>query len=119
MYRSPLRDADDRTYAHLWENAWVLDAPGQAHTIIWLHGLGQDTSSLHTMADILSPPRTKFVVPQAPKMPITALPDAPEQRNWFDIIVEHRDAIKEKEGEMMEEDEVGIEEVRATITAAM
>lgn len=59
LYRSPLRDADDRTYAHLWQDAWSLDAARQRRTVIWLHGLAQNVADLKTMCEILAPPVRK------------------------------------------------------------
>lgn len=52
-----------------------------------------------------------MVVPQSPKLSITCLPDAPDQRAWFDLIEEKRDAAREAGGIPTEEDEYGIEEV--------
>ena len=112
LYRSPLRSPDDRSFAHLWDDAWILDAPHPRYSVIWLHGLAQRKEDVRGMAEILAPPQTRFCVPQSPKLSISCMPDQPDQRAWFDLIEEKRDAAAEKAaGEPAPEDEAGLDEV--------
>lgn len=58
------------------------------------------------------PQHTKLLVPQAPKISLTCLPNEPDQYGWFDMLHEKLDVQKENAGEIMEEDEIGLEQVR-------
>lgn len=112
LYRSPLRSVDDRSFAHLWDDAWTLDAARPRASVIWLHGLAQRKEDVRGLADIMAPPHTRFCVPQSPKLSISCMPEAPDQRAWFDLIEEARDAAAERAaGEAAPEDEAGIDEV--------
>lgn len=64
------------------------------------------------MCDIMQPAKTKFVVPQAAKLPISCLEHEAEQHCWFDLLKEDLSAKEEEGEEWMDEDETGLNEVR-------
>lgn len=61
---------------------------------------------------------TKLIVPQAPKLSLSALPHEADQEAWFDVLSESMDAARDRPGERYEEDEAGIEEVRTEAEGA-
>src|SRR4051794_10826841 len=60
---------------------------------------------------------TRIIVPQAPKVSVTCLPQEADQHAWFDVLEEKMDAAREAAGDQAQEDDVGIEEVRRESTA--
>ena len=111
LYRSPLRSADDLSSPEdLRYSGMSMEAAGDhKYTIIWLHDIAQPVKTLTTMMTILQPPNTKLIVPQAPKLPLTCLPDEPDQFAWFDRLEEKMDAQREAKGELIHEDEEGLD----------
>jgi len=119
LYRSPLRSSEDiDDNKELWESRHLLtrDAAGEhKYTLIWLHGLGERARKLETLCEIIAAPHMRIVVPQAPKLALTAMPHEPDTEMWFDVLTDKLDAEEEIRGNLMEEDEYGIEEMSARI----
>lgn len=88
LYRSPLRDVSDDDDKPLLERSTVLQ-PSSNHTgtVIWLHGMGEDVAHVARLCQMAQSPSTKFIIPRAPKLPVTALGEH-EERTWFDILVD-------------------------------
>jgi predicted esterase len=80
----------------------VLEPQRHTKTVVWLHGIGKDCHRESRMFTMLQLPGVRYVCPNPPKMPITAL-DEKEERSWFDV-------FGEPITEAHEEDEMGVED---------
>lgn len=72
-------------------------------TIIWMHGLGDEGASFHTLFstqlehfDLTGLPAIRFIFPNAPERPITAHSWLPA-RAWFDIYTDFEERDMEDE----------------------
>lgn len=74
------RLAADRLDADMF----VAEPPNPKATLIWLVGLGDTHQKARSMFELLKLPNVRVVVPNPPRLPITALEEALE-RSWFDV----------------------------------
>lgn len=64
----------------------VIETSQPIHaSVIWLHGLGADGHDFEPVVQMLKIPNTRFILPHAPHMPITAN-NGYEMPGWYDII---------------------------------
>jgi len=86
--RSPMRDADDfyDESDPLSADMLEIDPPKHEATLIWLLGAGDSHQQSRQVYEVLAAglPGFRIVVPNPPKIPITALDDKME-RSWYDI----------------------------------
>ncbi len=54
------------------------------YSVIWLHGLGADGHDFAPLVDELNLPRTRFILPHAPPMPVT-INNGHVMPAWYDI----------------------------------
>eukprot|EP00466_Bigelowiella_natans_P004325 jgi/Bigna1/86313/estExt_fgenesh1_pg.C_90258 len=84
LYRSPLVDPDDEEPDDILDTCHIIDPEHHKYTLVWLHGIDEGNSKAKTMMTMISPDDVKVVIPNAPKIPLTAL-DEREARAWWDI----------------------------------
>lgn len=112
LYRSPMVDINEEFDTdRLLDQAIILDPLIHKSTIIWLHGIGTEKEKMSQVFQMLRPKDCRIVIPNAPKLPITALGDE-EERTWYDL-------ISDKQSEEHEDDDIGIEESHHNITALL
>lgn len=79
--------------------------PNPEYTIIWMHGLGDEGASFHTLVstqfDLTGLPPIRFIFPDAPERPVTAHSWLP-CRAWFDIMVDFDETDQEDEEGIMD-----------------
>lgn len=97
---SPIGTGDE--LAPLSHDMWSLYPKEHEATLIWLPGLGETYDTAKSLFEMLQTQGIRFVVPNPPKLVVTALGERTE-RAWFDI-------LEETYSETMEEDLEGLQD---------
>ena len=72
--------ADALTFVEVGSDSESCDA-----VVIWLHGLGADGHDFAPVANILSSPGRRYILPHAPSMPVT-INGGMRMPAWYDIL---------------------------------
>jgi len=104
LYRSPLVDPDDEEPDDILDTCFIGEPGNHKYTLVWFHGIDEDNEKAKIMLQMVGTNEIRVVVPNAPKIPLTAL-DEREARAWWDIEFENSQACTEDE-----EDTAGIRE---------
>jgi phospholipase/carboxylesterase len=70
-------------------------------SVIWLHGLGADGHDFEPIPPLLRLPKTRFVLPHAPRRPVT-INGRFVMRAWYDILSLDFTGVRESESDIRE-----------------